>query len=225
MTPRNSDPARAPAYSVNRAFALSAIILALSACTTTSTHKPTSRPKPAASAPAAATPGKAAVDRRNYEAEKERIKQSLAKNGRDALAPSDVGYYLDVLQGRLKQVAGKGIGISRQGERIVVDISNRATFDSSGTQISADFRSVLTPLSKVLVEYRMTVVAVRVRSDEAAARANHPRLAEQRAQALARQLVGAGIASNRIIIADTDPEHRARIELQVEPIVRAVDAH
>jgi outer membrane protein OmpA-like peptidoglycan-associated protein len=141
---------------------------------------------------------------RDYENEKNRIKQKLAKSDGDSLPSSDVGYYMDVLQGRLKQVAGKDVAVTRQGEHITLDLTNRAAFDSDGTHVSAGFRDLLSALANVLVEYRMTLVSVRVRSGESGAQANHPRVADLHAKAVARSL------------AD-----RARVELQVEAIVRA----
>ena len=214
------------------ALGLVAVILALAACATPHKPAPVTRPpaKPLrtlpaararAPAPAAPTPTAAVLDSRSYEQDKNRIKQALANNSSDALAPAEVGYYMDVLQGRLKQVTGKSIGIGRKGDRIVLDLSGGVAFESGSAQINAGIHQILTSLSKVLVEYRMTMVSVQVRSDDAGAHAINPGLAEQRALAIAHDLADAGVAVKRIVIASVGPEHRMRVEMQLEPIVRA----
>ena len=171
------------------------------------------------------------LDPRSYEQDKNRIKLALAKNSRNSLASSEVGYYMDVLQGRLKQVAGKSIGVGRQGDRIVLDLSGRLAFESGSAQITPDIREILTPLSNVLVEYRKTLVSVQVRADDSDAQAINPPLAEQRALAVAHYLAEAGVAGKRIVIAESglnrpsaanvSPENRTHTELQLEPIVGA----
>ena len=218
------------------ALGLVAVILALAACATPHKPAPVTRPPakplrilpaaharapaPAAPAPTPA-PTAAVLDSRSYEQDKNRIKQALANNSSDALAPAEVGYYIDVLQGRLKQVTGKSIGIGRKGDRIVLDLSGGVAFESGSAQINAGIHQILTSLSKVLVEYRMTMVSVQVRSDDAGAHAINPGLAEQRALAIAHDLADAGVAVKRIVIAGVGPEHRMRVEMQLEPIVRA----
>ena len=77
----------------------------------------------------------------------------------------------------------------------------------------------------------MTLVSVRVGADDAGAQATSP-LAELRAQAVAHYLAKAGVAGKRIVIVRSDPDdlpaartnpaNRALVELQLEPIVRAV---
>jgi outer membrane protein OmpA-like peptidoglycan-associated protein len=175
------------------------------------------------------------LDPRSQEQDKKRIKQALAKNNRDSLASSDVGYYMDVLQGRLTQMAGNNVGVDRHGDRIVLDLSSRSGFETGSAQINPGFREILTPLSKVLVEYRMTLVSVHVGTDDAGTQATSP-LAALRAQAVAHYLAKTGVAGKRIVIvivrsdpvelsaAKTKPANRALVELQLEPIVRAVGA-
>jgi outer membrane protein OmpA-like peptidoglycan-associated protein len=136
----------------------------------------------------------------------------------ESLAPADVGYYMDVLQGRLKQAMGN-IGIGRQGDRIALDLTGRMTFAPGSTQPSAGNHAILASLSKVLVEYRMTLVSVRVRADDPATHAIDARLSEQRAQAIANDLAAAGVGLKRIVIAGVGEDKRAHVELSLEPIV------
>ena len=209
-----------------------AAVLVLSACALSRTQAPAARPsaKVPRSVPAAPASGVPVLDPRNQEQAKQRIKLALAKNSRDSLPSSEVGYYMDVLQGRLTQMAGNNVGVDRHGDGIVLDLSSRSGFETGSAQISPGFSEILTSLSKVLGEYRMTLVSVHIGADGADAHATSP-LAGLRAQAVAHYLAKAGVADKRIVIVRSDPndppvavaheKNGTRVEMQIEPIVRA----
>lgn len=170
------------------------------------------------------------VEPASHEREKTRIKSLRSKNTTDSLPAAEVGYYMDVLQGRVKQKIGssKGIGIARSHDRIVIVMTGGSGFEGTNNQISPNIREFLVPLSKILVEYRMTVVSVRIRADSSGSRATNLQLTEQRAQAIAKYLTDAGVSNKRMVIvgagkssANSTSGSRERIELQIEPIVRA----
>jgi outer membrane protein OmpA-like peptidoglycan-associated protein len=213
-------------------YALAAAALCLVACaaTPTSTGKTTtaaSSEKPA-SRPAHAAPvaGTVVLDPLSYEQDKDRIKRSLANNRRDSLSPSQVGYYMDVLQGRLKQLGGQFMTIVRHDDRIVLALS--LNFEPGSSRIDSDTHLFLTPLSAVLVEYRMTFVSVHIGNDDANPTAGGAPLMDERAKAVTQYLIKAGVAGKRVVIvgsgANRPPlvslEKSTRIELQIEPIVR-----
>jgi outer membrane protein OmpA-like peptidoglycan-associated protein len=237
-----------------RAWALTVFVLAIAACATPHKPVPVVLPpaKPVHIVPAphphppvptrtpAVTPASAAppipvtapisditvLDSSSYEKDKIHVKQALATDDRDALAPADVGYYMDVLHGRLTQaVAGSGIGIGHQGVHIVLDLSNRAAFAPGNAQIGSGIHQILKSISKVLVEYRLTLISVRVRADTAGGHAINPGLAQQRALMIAHDLVEDGVAVKRIVTAVAGSASRVRVELQLEPIVRADSGH
>lgn len=193
---RRITPLRAPAL-------LAVLMLALAACATPPPPPPPTA-RQAHGVPAPRT---------------RRVAPAPAPNNGDALAPADVGYYMDVLQGRLKQVAGTRIGIGRHGDRIVLDLTGRMAFGPGSTQLSAADHGIIASLSRVLVEYRMTQVLVRVRAADAATHAIDPRLSQQRAQAIANDLVAAGVTPRRIAVAGIGADKRVQIELSLEPIV------
>ena len=196
-------------------------------------------PKPTPSAPAS-TPAPAVISGvvlvapANHEQEKNKIKLLLSKSSRDSLPVSETGYYMDVLQGRVKQKIGKiqGVGIARSDDRIVIVMRGSSGFEASNTQISPGIRQFLAPLSKVLVEYRMTLVSIRIRADNSGL--NNPQLTEQRSQAVAKYLTDAGVTKKRMVLVGTGKSgvvqvnpasvNNARIELQLEPIVRSAVA-
>ena len=204
---------------------LASVTLGLSACTSQRARAPTAAP---AAKPASRVPGTVVLDPNSYEQDKNRIKQALARDN-DSLAPADVGYYMDVLQARLAQVADKRLAVTRKDDRMVLALSLR--FESDGTTVDVDSQEVLMPLSRALVEYRMTLVTVYIGAD-GEAEAGKPALAQQRAQAVAQYLVKNGVHRKRIVIAASTAsrpplaslENRTCVELQVEPVVRRASA-
>lgn len=210
--------------------ALAALVLA--ACASTSANLPPVRSsRSTASVPAARTPGPAVVDPRSHEQVKDRIKRELATDANVSLAQADVGYYLDVLQGRLNQVATRDIVVGRKADRVTVDLSVVAGFEPGGVQVAARLREALKPLAEVFAEYRTTMVSLRVRADDADMPSSRSDLGAQRALAVARFLASAGVAAGRIVIVgpETGPnatdnasrDGRTHIELWLEPIVRS----
>ncbi len=167
---------------------------------------------------------------RNFDQEKARRKAELARNPQGSLAPAEVGYYLDVLLGRIKQHTGKSLVATRQGQRIVITLPARSGFDVGSVALTPGLRQSLSPLSRVLVEYRRVLVSVRVSADQSIIGANNPRLTDQRSQAIHKYLIAAGVPANRLLIAPaplnrTAPAKpgivaRGRIDIELEPVVR-----
>ncbi|HTY50642.1 MAG TPA: hypothetical protein VMB48_13220 [Steroidobacteraceae bacterium] len=144
---------------------------------------------------------------------------------REAIEPTDVGYYMDVLQGLLTQKLGREARIGRRGEDILIALPRG--FDGGSAGLNASGRALLRPLAAILREYRLTAVAVEVRGADADAA--DARLCQERRRALARYLIEAGVAGRRIQMAQPEPARHsstdavppgeARVELQVSPIV------
>lgn len=243
VMPRNRDDTSCPPWSLQRrpkdcrvrilrTCSLLVGVLVLGGCATSGTHPSVVQPLPPPTTEIPATPVAAVAvpNPHKHEQKKKDVTAAVAENSPDALPPSDVGYYMDVMQGRLKQVADKHIGIRRQGDRIVLDLSFQLGFESGSAQVGPGVSEILTPLSQVLVEYRKTQVSVQAFANESGSDAITPRLAEQRALAVVRYLTAQGVASKRIVIAaageghvpvpDVNPENRTHVELQIQPIMR-----
>jgi outer membrane protein OmpA-like peptidoglycan-associated protein len=190
-----------------------AAALLLTACAANKTQPR----KPPRAQPAVATP-RTPVDRKAKATGKSPVTAVPARNS--VLASADVGYYLDVLQGRLQQSVDPAIIVSRADRSIVLDFSRRISFAADDTRLDDVDRGLLASLSKVLVEYRPTLVSIRVTAEdaEAAARA----LAQRRAGAIARALAGSGVSAAHIKTAVPDEPGRdgdTRVEIELEPIV------
>ena len=190
------------------------------------TPPPVQRPTPPAKPPVVTPPPPA----RNFGQEKARRKLELSTDAGSSVGAADVGYYLDVLLGRLKQRLGPDTSVVRQGQRLVVQLPASAGFPTGGDALSPALRAKLAPLSQVLLEYRRVLIAVYVRPDASVVGASNPRLAEQRARVVAAYLGGAGIAPRRVLLAPAAAPRpgaappgaagRSRIEIELEPVLR-----
>ncbi|MEO7251313.1 MAG: hypothetical protein ABIW30_01755, partial [Arenimonas sp.] len=150
-----------------------------------------------------------------------------AHSSHDALSPAEVGYYMDVLQGRLKQVPGGKLGVARR--RNVIALVMPDAFDAGGARLNRVARAIFLQVSKVLVEYRKTTVTVRVGDDAAKTTPGTAPLATLRGTALADELRLAGVGSRRIVVAappagiaskgKTASVKRAQLEILLAPIV------
>src|SRR5262249_42934727 len=134
-----------------------------------------------------------------FAVEKARVKLTMAKAGGDAVITAELGYYLDVLLGRLKQVAARGVGITRREDRIVLNVAGTFAL-AANPQPDADLQDALNPICKVLVEYRATLVSIHVRNDAPADAATDSELAEHRALAVGHYFAKAGVSPKRILI-------------------------
>jgi outer membrane protein OmpA-like peptidoglycan-associated protein len=221
------------------------LLFALVACTTPaqrpSTPAPTTAPVPATppakppAVPATAQPkGPIVLGSHGYEEAKQKIKVALAKNPADALPPEEVGYYVDVLQGRLKQVASKQVGVvvGRQGNDVILDLSSRLDFESGSARVTSGIAETLAPIVKVLAEYKMMLVAVDASPIDNGDAPVDARLSEQRGLGVARHLASAGVSPARIVVAGSSAgrtadgktvatDARTHLEIHLEPIVRS----
>ena len=146
-----------------------------------------------------------------------------------ALASSDVGYYMDVLQGQLTQAVGRDARIERRGSSIVLLLP--LGFDVDSAQLSLAGQRAMRQLAEILSEYRLTIVAVQVTGPDSAAHGPNSRLASERVAALSKSLTRAGVAGKRISAASEETNLAQgesapsaslpgmRTEVQVSPIV------
>jgi len=225
----------APGFVRAGALLLAACVAACAPMRKTPTsNTPPPRPSATHAAPKA-PPARSVPVEEPYAQDKEHARIALAKKSSDTLAQADLGYYMDVLQGRLRQAVAAHAQISRHDASIVVSLSGRCEFAPGRVQPDADARSILDAAATVLREYRKTLVTVQVFAAAADASASDVQLLRRCAVASANALAGAGLAAKRIVVpgvalANLPPlpndalAQPARFELAIEPVADATGA-
>jgi len=216
-----------------RSALLVACMLLLGACGVLRKTPPSPAPAPAPEAPPVAAPPP--VEAPPPKKPKPHPKPAPAavvpaKPVAEGLAPEDVGYYMDVMQGRLKQTVGNSVGVTRSGNRIV--ITSSAQFDASTGKAELDVAQSrpFAGIAKVLKEYNNTRVTLRTRSiDGAIAPDSAARAACE--QALLRYFTGAGVAADQLnAVAGAHGDNPSTVksayfEIDIEPALREAAAH
>jgi len=71
---------------------------------------------------------------------KERRKKALIGAGVGALAGGGVGYYMDVQEAKLReQLQGTGVGVTRVGDEIILNMPGNVTFATNSADVSLIF--------------------------------------------------------------------------------------
>lgn len=117
------------------------------------------------------------------------------------LQPEEIGYYMDVQEARLRQLATPGLLVARRDAELVLSLPGALAFEVGSATLTADASATLRVLARVFAEYRLSVVAVHGHTDASGDSLANRRLSEQRALAVAQQLIAAGVSSERIVIA------------------------
>jgi outer membrane protein OmpA-like peptidoglycan-associated protein len=200
----------------SRLLILSVALALLGGC---ALHRPQREPSHAPDAPAVKEPSvPAGKVHAKPAAPQDTSRANPAAPNKDGVAAGDAGYFLDVLQGRLRQALDPAVIIGRKQGSIVLDFSGRIGFADNAAQIDDAGRAMLLSLAKVLGEYRAALVSVRVEPQDDAAIAR--KLAQQRENAVARVLTDSGISAARIAAAVPDTAARNG-NLHVEIILAA----
>lgn len=163
---------------------------------------------------------------------KERRKKALIGAGVGALAGGGVGYYMDVQEAKLReQLQGTGVGVSRIGDEIILNMPGNVTFATNSADVKSNFYGVLNSVSLVLKEYEKTVIEVAGHTDSRGSETYNHSLSVRRAASVGEYLRTQGIEDLRLItvgygesrpIADNDTdvgrEQNRRVELTLAPI-------
>lgn len=163
-----------------------------------------------------------------------RRKRALIGAGVGALAGSGVGYYMDRQEAELRrQLQGTGVSVTRQGDRIVLNMPDNITFQTDSADIASNFFDVLNSVVLVLNEFNKTIINVYGHTDSTGGDAYNRSLSERRAASVGRYLTSHRVDPTRIMtmgfgkarpIADNNtPEGRRinrRVELELAPLTQ-----
>jgi outer membrane protein OmpA-like peptidoglycan-associated protein len=152
--------------------------------------------------------------------------------GIGAIAGAGVGYYMDQQEKKLRQqTAGTGVGVTRDGDQLVLDMPSEVTFATGSANLSPEFRTTLDKVGSTLTEYEKTYVDVMGHTDSVGTDAFNQTLSEQRSQTVADYLAGRGVNRARLATkgygesqpraSNTTEEGRAqnrRVEIRLVPV-------
>jgi outer membrane protein OmpA-like peptidoglycan-associated protein len=154
--------------------------------------------------------------------------------GIGAVAGAGAGYYMDQQEKKLrKQTAGTGVGVTREGDELVLDMPSEVTFAVGSSNLAPAFRTTLDKLASTLTEYEKTYVDVLGHTDSTGTDASNQTLSEQRASTVAGYLSSKGVQSARLATkgygesqpraTNTTDEGRAsnrRVEIRLVPVTK-----
>lgn len=148
------------------------------------------------------------------------------------VASSEVGYYADIQEARLRQLAIPSLQVERRGADLLLRLGGDAAFDVGSARLSDGAREYLIAIAAVLRDFSNSVVTVYGHSDNSGTAAVSQSLSEQRALAVTQSLAANGVAAARLLAVgmgarqprapNATPEGRManrRVELHIE-IVR-----
>ena len=152
--------------------------------------------------------------------------------GIGAVAGAGVGYYMDEQEKKLRrQTAGTGIGVTREGDELVLDMPSEVTFATGSANLDPAFRSTLDNVAATLTEYEKTSVDVLGHTDSTGSDAFNQTLSQQRSSTVANYLSQRGVQPVRLATrgygesqpraSNTTVEGRAsnrRVEIRIVPV-------
>ena len=165
----------------------------------------------------------------------ERRKRALIGAGVGALSGTAIGAYMDAQEARLReQLLGTGVGVTRIGNDIVLNMPGNITFDVDRSDLQAGFIPVLDSVSLVLKEYDQTLIDVTGHTDSTGAVSHNMDLSERRAASVATYLRGTGVDHLRIFTLGVGPHYpvapndtapgrqlNRRVELVLKPLTQS----
>ena len=162
----------------------------------------------------------------------QRRNAALIGAGVGALAGGAVGNYMDTQEAELRaQLQGTGISVTRDGDRIILNMPSNVTFATGDDRVSPDFYPTLDSVAIVLRKFDRTLIDVDGHTDSVGNAAFNQDLSERRANSVANHLASRGIDQRRMsavgyglerpIASNATEAGRAqnrRVEISISPL-------
>jgi outer membrane protein OmpA-like peptidoglycan-associated protein len=161
-----------------------------------------------------------------------RRRNALIGAGVGALTGAGVGYYMDTQEAKLRQrLQGTGVSVTREGDRIKLNMPGNVTFETARSDIKPNFYEVLNSVVLVLNEYNKTLINIYGHTDSVGSDVYNQGLSERRADSVKQYLISQQVNPDRVAavgfgktrpIADNGTEEgrqqNRRVELELAPL-------
>ncbi len=164
---------------------------------------------------------------------KDVAKAAMIGAGAGGLAGGAVGVYMDAQDAKLRRyLEGTGVGVTRVGDEIYLNMPGNVTFESDSANLQGSFGDVLHSVVLVLREYDKTIIEVMGHTDSTGSDSYNLGLSKRRAAAVGNHLTGEGVNPIRVLTEGFGEKYPAadngtaagrqenrRVELRLSPLV------
>lgn len=162
----------------------------------------------------------------------DRLERAAIGAGIGALSGAAIGNYMDRQEAELRrQLEGTGVGVTRRGDEIILNMPGNVTFDLDSASLRPEFFEVLNSVALVLEKYEKTVLVIDGHTDSTGSRSHNMALSQRRAESVGDYLIAQGIEPVRLATYGYGPEYpvasneteqgrqaNRRVELTLMPI-------
>jgi outer membrane protein OmpA-like peptidoglycan-associated protein len=157
---------------------------------------------------------------------------ALIGAGIGALAGGAIGNYMDSQEAELRaQLQNTGVSVTRQGDRIILNMPSNITFPTDQYQVLPPFYPTLNSVAIVLKKFNKTLIDINGYTDSTGSLQHNQQLSQQRADSVLNFLGSQGVDPRRMsamgygpsqpIASNATPEGRAqnrRVEVSISPL-------
>jgi len=119
-----------------------------------------------------------------------------------AIAGAGAGAYMDAQERKLReQMRNSGVGVTRVGDEITLNMPSDITFDVDRYDVKPQFGTTLSNVAATLRDYPSTTIDVAGHADSTGADDYNQALSQRRADAVAQALIQNGVQPVRIVAA------------------------
>lgn len=156
--------------------------------------------------------------------------------GIGALGGGAIGNYMDRQESELRaQLQGTGVSVTRNGDRIILNMPSSITFDTDQDAVKGQFYPTLNSVAIVLRKFNQTLVDIKGHTDSTGSASHNQQLSQRRAASVGTYLGSQGIDPRRFAIigygasqpvaSNATPDGRAqnrRVEIEISPLKAAM---
>lgn len=149
-----------------------------------------------------------------------------------AIAGAGAGAYMDAQERKLReQMRNSGVGVTRAGDEITLNMPSDITFDVDRSDVKPQFSATIANVAATLREYPSTTIDVAGHADSTGPDDYNQALSQRRADSVAQVLTANGVQPVRIVavgfgesrpIADNNTvagrAQNRRVEIKLRPV-------